>query len=303
MILTVTANPAVDRVYFVDEFEIGEVYRPFDMKVSAGGKGLNVARVAKLLGEDVAAAGFLGGSGGGFIADAVEKLGITDRFTRINGETRTCVNISVGGKSGEILEPGPEVSAAEVEKFIADFALEIERHDALTISGSAPRGVPSDFYVKLIEIANAKGKKVILDTSGDALEAGIAAKPFMVKPNRFELSKLLGAEADVRGGLKALAGMGVALPVVSLGKDGAMAYVEGEFFKFSTPDVPVVNAVGSGDSFVAGVAVGVSRGMSPLDAVKLGMACGTANTQFAQTGMVSQELVNQFFKQIEVEEC
>ena len=119
MILTVTANPAIDIVYFVDEFKMGEVHRPFKMTCSAGGKGINVSRVASIMGESVTAMGFVGGNNGAFIQSEMEKLGIKNMFTEIKGETRKCVNISdASGKSGEILESGPEISKDEEERFL-----------------------------------------------------------------------------------------------------------------------------------------------------------------------------------------
>ena len=114
MILTVTANPTIDRVYFVDDFEFGKVHRVESVARSAGGKGINVARVATIIGSQTGAMGFVGGYTGEFIKSEVEKQGIKNLFTQIEGETRTCVNISdESGKSGEILESGPEISEEE----------------------------------------------------------------------------------------------------------------------------------------------------------------------------------------------
>jgi len=122
VILTVTANPAVDIVYFVDKFEMGEVSRPLNMTYTAGGKGLNVARVASILGIKTAARGFVGGYNGEFITSEIEKLGIKNLFTQITGETRKCINISdASGKSGEILETGPSITAYEKESFLKSY--------------------------------------------------------------------------------------------------------------------------------------------------------------------------------------
>ena len=303
MILTITANPAIDRVYFVDDFEIGEVHRPERMTYSAGGKGLNVARVSKFLGEDVICMGFTGGYNGKFIQNEVSKLGIINAFTEIRGETRVCVNISVkSGKSGEILEPGPEVFDDEISNFIIAFEENITKCDIISVSGSLPLGVPSDFYASLTEIAKKHNKKIIVDTSGDALLKVIEAKPFMIKPNKFELSKFLGRETDIKEALLLLNDKGIQFPLISLGKDGAAALIDGKFYKFSTPDIPVVNTVGSGDSTIAGICTAISRGEDYISAIKLGMACGTANTQFSQTGTVSRELAEKYYKEIKTEE-
>ena len=168
-------------------------------------------------------------------------------------------------------------------------------------SGSLPQGVDSDFYCRLTETARRNGKKIIVDTSGNALETVISAKPFMIKPNRDELSLLMGEDMDVRDALKALYEKGIELPFVTLGGDGGMLFDGRGFYKFCIPKVSVKNTVGSGDSTIGGIAVGLSRGMPIRDAVRLGMAAGVANTQFDRSGMVSIELVEEFYKEITVE--
>lgn len=306
MILTVTANPTIDRVYFVDDFEIGKVYRVGGASCSAGGKGINVARVAHIIGCETAAMGFVGGYAGAFIKTEVEKKGIRNLFTDIKGEPRTNVNISdKSGKSGEILEYGPEILNEEKEKFIKEFSANIDDYNIICVSGSLPRGLTSDFYKELVYIAKEKGKKIIVDTSGKALAEVLSAKPYMVKPNKDEVSCLMNMEVktdkDVKEALLFLYKEGIEVPFVSLGGEGAAAMVEGECYKFSTPKVEVVNAVGSGDSAVAGVASGLDMGYDIKDAIRLAMAAGTANTQFEQTGIVTKELVEKFFDEICIE--
>lgn len=308
MILTVTANPAIDRVYFVKDFVMGEVRRPISMTYSAGGKGLNVARVAKIMNASVGAMGFVGGYNGEFIKTEVEKLGIINEFTQIAGETRNCINISdENGASGEILEQGPVISEAEALSFLQSFEKALEKYDIIAVSGSLPKGLDSQFYCKMIECAKKQGKKIIVDTSGQTLKDVIKAKPYMVKPNRDELSAYLGKTieslSDVADSLKALKEEGIEIPLVSLGKDGAMAYVDGRTYKFTTPAVNVKNTVGSGDSTIAGIVTGLDRGMNIIDSIRLGMASGTANTQFEQTGLVCCELVEKYYKEIIVKEC
>lgn len=303
MILTISANPAIDRVYFVDSFQMGKIHRPLHTAYTAGGKGLNVARVARILGAEVAAMGFVGGYNGEFIKAEVEKLGISSRFTPIAGETRICINIADrSGRSGELLEPGPTIAESEAAQFLGEFRETISAYDVICASGSLPKGLDGEFYCRLVRLAREAGKKMIVDTSGKALEDVIRAKPYMVKPNRDELAKLLGAQTDVRDALRALHAQGIEVPLVTLGSSGAMAYIGGRFYRYTTPDIPVKNAVGSGDSTIAGIAVGLERGLAVRDAVRLGMAAGTANTQFGQTGMVSRELVAFYYKQIEVKE-
>lgn len=308
MILTITPNPAVDRVYFVDNLRIGEVNRPADTSFTAGGKGLNVARVANIIGSSVAASGFLGGYNGEFIRSEIKKLGIADAFLSIDKDTRICINITdrSTGESTELLEPGPKLEIAEYERFYEHLKKLAPLYDVVTISGSTPAGAPEDFYSKCVRIINEAEKTAIADTSGKSFTAALKEKPFMVKPNQYELASYLGQEItndkQCADALMSLAEAGVTLPAVSLGKDGCMALCDGRLLRFYSPKVSVVNTVGSGDSFIAGTAAGLDRGMSQKDALKLAMACGTANTQFMATGTVTRDLVESYYKQIEVKE-
>lgn len=306
MILTVTANPTIDRVYFIDNFEIGKVHRAKRISSSAGGKGINVSRVSKILGRKIGAMGFVGGYTGDFIEQEIEKMGIENLFTNIKGETRTCINISdANGESGEILEVGPEILEEEKNELLNKYSEYIENYDIICVSGSLPKGLTSDFYKDLIRIARKKGKKIIVDTSGKVLEEIIPQKPYMVKPNIDEVSELLGKEIsskeDMREALFYLFAKGVEVPFVTMGKDGAIALINGWCYRFLAPCVNVINAVGSGDSTVAGIAVALDLGYDIEKAIKLGMASGIANTQFEQTGIVTKELVEEFYSKVKVE--
>ncbi len=302
MILTITANPAVDVAYFVEKFEMGDIHRPLKTVATAGGKGLNVARVATVLGEKVTAMGFVGGSNGAFIQAEVNRLGIRNSFTEIAGETRRNTDIiDAAGKTGEILEAGPVITADEEARFFEQYTKEIKCHDFICASGSLPQGLDGEFYCRLIRTARENGKRILADTSGSALEKVLEAKPFMIKPNEDELSRLFGGDVDIKDALRRLYAEGIEVPLVTLGGNGAMFYDGEHFYRLVIPKIEIKNTVGSGDSTVAGIAVGLCRGMAVCDAVKLGMASGMANTQFEQTGTVSSELVERFYGQIRVE--
>ncbi len=307
MILTVTLNPTIDRVYFLDTFETGKVMRVQNAICSAGGKGINVARVANILGCKTSAMGYVGGYTGEFIKAEMESLGIKNLFTDISGVTRTCVNLSdKSGKSSEILEAGPEITEEEKARFISEFTSVIRDYSIIVVSGSLPKGLAPDFYKELVKIAKDNHKKIIVDTSGKALEEILESKPYMVKPNNDEVSDLLGKEVntddEIKEALRYLKEKGVEIPFVSLGKDGAAALIDGKAYRFVPPTVKAVNTVGSGDSSVAGVSAGIDMGYDLISAFKLGMAAGSANTLFEQTGYVTKELVDSIFKQVAVNE-
>ena len=245
MIITVTANPAVDRVYRIDKFSMGEVHRPDKITVSAGGKGINVARVAKTLDAQVLALGFIGGHTGEYIEKCVKELGIECDFTKIKGITRTNVNITDrNGKSGEILETGPEILCREKEAFFNSFKKAIEKECIVVVSGSLPKGLDSSFYCEMIQLCHKKSRKIIVDTSGSTLVDIMKQKPFMVKPNKDELCFIFGkniqSDDDIKSCLLEMKDMGVDVPFATMGKDGAMALIDSRFIKYSIPNTFIV---------------------------------------------------------------
>ncbi len=193
MILTVTMNPSVDTRYQLDELVIDDVNRVTPEK-TAGGKGLNVARVLGQLGDDVVATGLLGGHMGAYMAELMDANGINNDFVPIKGETRICLNILHAGNQTELLESGPTIAPEELDAFTAKFTELAGKADVVTISGSLPRGVEADYYAKITGIAENAGAKVLLDTSGASLEAALKSeiKPELVKPNLTEINGLLG---------------------------------------------------------------------------------------------------------------
>jgi tagatose 6-phosphate kinase len=303
-ILAINLNPAIDKVYAIDDFAVGGVFRPREMTATAGGKGSNVARVSHLLGETVIATGFIGGGNGRFLAAKTRESGVDAQFMQIEAESRICIAVMDQKRhtSTEILEAGPTITPAQCEQFVAHYQRLFEDCRVVTASGSLPRGVPADFYRKLIAQAKTKNIRFILDSSGAALAAGLQELPFMIKPNLEEAEKLVGRDLttleDRAMAVWQLRQKGVELPCITLGKNGCIAALTDGVYHFFSPTIEVLNTVGSGDSFVAGCAVGLVRNLPPPEIIRLGMACGMANTQFFATGMISLELVERFQKQI-----
>lgn len=289
MITTVTLNAAIDKLYRVDSFQMGKVNRVLSCTATAGGKGLNVARSASLLGESVLATGFCGGHNGAALKELMQADNILHRFTSIKGETRTCINvIDENGNSTELLEPGAAVSEQELQQFSLLFDDLLQRAQMVVLSGSLPRGCPSNYYAWLTKCAHNHGARVILDTSGDALREGIAAKPDLIKPNLEELEVLTGRridskEAAVQEALE-LHRSGIPFVVVSLGKAGALLACKEGVFEGVPPEVSVKNTVGCGDSMVAAFAVAISRDYSAEAALQLALCVSSANAMSDKTG-------------------
>ena len=305
MITTVTLNVAVDKAYVIGEFHQGEVMRVQKCTNTAGGKGLNVAKVAKQCGEEVLATGFAGGHAGAYIEQMLEEQKVAHDFVHTASETRSCINVlAADGSSTEFLEPGAPVSEEEKDRFIAKFDQIIDKSDVITISGSAPKGLPDDIYRQMIEAVKAKGKQVILDTSGRLLEQGIKAAPTMIKPNSDEIAALLGVGITNRGELivngKKLQGMGIEYVVISLGADGALVITADHVYHGQPPKITPVNTVGCGDSMVAAFAVGLARAYSVEECLKYAVSVSAANALTMATGHFEPEDQKRLYEQAEV---
>lgn len=306
MILVINLNASVDKRYTLSELTKGKVMRAASVDNTPGGKGIHVANVATILGEDCLTTGMLGGKSGEFIADRLEDYGIRQDFVRVAGETRSCLAIITDdGVQTEILEPGPQVSGAELEIFRQKYNELLEAADIIVASGSVPRGVPTDFYARLIQEARAAAKPFLLDTSGELLRQGIAARPFFIKPNRDEIEALTGrritTEAETAAEVRRFLEQGISLAVVSLGAQGSIAGYEGRLYRVTVPKIEAVNPVGSGDSYVAGIAAGLARGLAVEDVLKLAAACGTANAMEPESGFVRRAVVEELLGRIQVE--
>lgn len=306
MLLTVTLNTAVDKLYLVEDVRPDTVMRVKEVSNTAGGKGLNVSKVAALAGEPVRAMGFLGGFNGQYVRSLLRAQGIADDFVEIDAETRSCINIRnlATGKHTEYLEPGASVTRQNLDDFLQRFETALPDCDAVTISGSVPKGTPASFYGQLTYIAKAAGKPVILDTSGELLIHGVEAQPTMIKPNDDEIAQLLGEPVSGREALVAAAQRllqgGVSYIVVSMGKAGSLMVCEDGVFQGHTPDIPVVNTVGCGDSMVAGFAVGMLRGYSAAEMLKFATAISTANALTIQTGYFEQKDLQRLLGEVSV---
>lgn len=291
MITTVTLNTSIDKAYHMSEaIENGKVMRVASCRNTAGGKGLNVARVAALCGSDVTATGLVGGFNGAYLEALLDEDGIRHGFGHVKSETRSCINI-LDPKYGstEYLEPGRRVEEAEMRDFLENtFPEQIRDSDVVVFSGSAPEGAGDDIYAKLIRTVRDKDRRVILDTSGKLLAEGMKAIPDLVKPNKDELEALfqtkITSDADVIRYGKKIHEAGIPYVVISLGGDGAVMICEEGTFHAKSPKIDVVNTVGCGDSMVAAFAVAFERKMAPEEALRYAVSVGSANAMSPDTG-------------------
>lgn len=306
MITVITFNPSIDRLYKVDRFEVGSVQRASFVNPTAGGKGLNVSKVLNKLGEDINCIGFLGGFNGEYIKSELNKIGIESKFTQISGESRICLNIiNEKGISTEILEGGPQINEEEINRFENDLEKVLDNTKVLVASGSLPKGLPTDYYLKIGSICKEKNIKFILDSSGDSLKLALSSKPYLIKPNTDELEVLTGIKIsnvdDAIIAAKNLLSTGVENVCVSMGKDGMILLNENELYIVEIPKIDVINTVGSGDSCIAGLSVGILKGYSFENTLKLANACGMSNAMHLDTGDINLQHIEELISKIKVE--
>ena len=306
MILTVTANAAIDKRYVTDSFSAGSTNRMKGCAANAGGKGINVTRVASLIGEKVMSTGFLGGHAGKFIEERIHMRGVRSDFVWCEGESRTCINIWNESKreQTELLEPGLEVTDADCERLVRKFASLLLKCSVVTISGSMPKGATADLYKRMIHEAREYGKPVLLDTSGKLLEECLEAKPVLIKPNIDEIRMLTGRTlADREELVEAAADLharGIETVVISLGRDGSLVSCSEGIFDVKVPKIDAVNTVGCGDAMIAGFAAGISRGLPVEETIRLASAVSAANAMRIETGFVVKEDVESLLPRIEI---
>lgn len=306
MIITITPNPSIDVSYYMEEFQLDAVNRCYDYNKTAGGKGLNVSKVLKIIGEDLLATGFAGGKSGEFIEEGLKERNIKSRFIKIAGETRTSLAIQHEDTSTEIREAGPTISAEEEQEFLDLLKDLAEKADTFCISGSLPLGLDYSFMEKVLDIT--KDKKLIVDTSGENLHKIVfesTIKPYAVKPNLDEIMELTGLkkeELKIEEILKGDVFKDIPLVMVSLGKEGAVAKYKDSLYRMTVPVIEAVNSVGSGDSTIAGLAYGISHQLEIKETLKLAMSFGVLNALEKEIGYININHLEDMKEKIKVEE-
>ena len=282
MIYTVSANPALDLILTVPNIEFEVVLRAYEVRRGMGGKGFNVSRYLKALGVENVAVAFAGGYTGQALAAGLEAGGIHTEFVYLQGgETRTNVVIQEpnGRRHIKANQPGPTVSAADQDAFWARLDALVQPGDLWVLTGSLAPGLPVDFYAKAGKALQAQGAAFVLDTSGGALSAGLAARPALVKPNAVEAEEFTGHKIttpeDAARAAGAFLEAGAQRVILSLGKDGAVVAAGDERLHIQPPNVTVQTAVGAGDAVVAGAVWAMGRGLSLREIGVSGVAAGT----------------------------
>lgn len=306
MILCLNLNAAIDKTIVVSSFGINQIHRPESVVALAGGKGCNVARALKRLGEIPVVSGWVGGFAGQFIENELHLEKIRSDFIYTDYESRTCTSIldRENQTMTEIYEMGESVPVEKVNELRDHLLATIRNYQAITLSGSLPPGVPSDFYADLIGMARKENVLTFLDTSGDALRKGIEARPSFVKPNETEAKALLGLSSNepfdsVHAAVEISTKYATNV-LLSLGANGAVAAKAKEAMIVKSPCIEAKSAVGSGDCMLAGLVYGVLQGLAFEEAVVCGVAAGTANTLMIGAGQFKIEDFERLREQVHV---
>uniref|UniRef100_A0AAU2VR28 1-phosphofructokinase family hexose kinase n=1 Tax=Streptomyces sp. NBC_00008 TaxID=2903610 RepID=A0AAU2VR28_9ACTN len=308
MILTVTLNTALDLTYGVPALVPHASHRVTDLSERPGGKGINVARVLTALGHDSVVTGFAGGATGSVLRQLLADLpagraSLTDALVPVAGDTRRTLAVVDGttGDTTQFNEPGPHVTADEWTAFLRSYEELLTGADAVALCGSLPPGIHVGAYAELIRPARAAGVPVLLDTSGEPLRRGIAARPDLIKPNADELAQLTGSREPARATHDARR-RGAHTVIASLGPDGMLAVTPDGSWRAAPPAAVKGNPTGAGDSAVAGLLSSLVEGLSWPDRLRRAVALSTATVLAPTAGDFDRAAYEELLPRVAIEE-
>ncbi len=281
MIYTITFNPALDYIVTVDELKKGFVNRTSAEQILPGGKGINVSIVLNNLGIKNTALGFIAGFTGKEIEQRLKDMACDTDFVYISeGLSRINVKIKDGVET-EINGSGPNISSVDLD-ILYEMLSRLEEDDVLVFAGSIPKSLPDSIYSDIMAKLSSKGIRFVVDATGELLLNVLKYKPFLVKPNKYELAQMYHVDIKTREELiyygKKLHEEGATNVLISMGSEGAVLIDEyGQVHEAAAPDGNVINSVGAGDSMVAGFLTGYMENKNYIHALKMGIAAGSAS--------------------------
>ncbi len=285
MIYTLTPNPSIDRSLTIPEIRFNSVLRSQKVRLDWGGKGFNVSRSLQQFGIDSMAIAWVGGGSGKMLADGLQRMGIQTDFVWVDEETRTNTMI-IEADSGwhiKVNEPGAPISQGDVDQLFQKVEGYAKKGDLWILSGSLPPDVPATFYADLIKLLKTRGSRIVLDASGKPLQFGCQEAPFLVKINIPEASQLVGfginGPEDAKRAALPFLRMGVTVFSLTMGEDGLLLATQKEMVYASAPKINVRNAVGSGDSLLAGLIYAQGQGMGLVESARWAVATGSASVE------------------------
>jgi 1-phosphofructokinase/tagatose 6-phosphate kinase len=309
MIITVTLNAAIDKSLSVPNFKIGRRHRTVDQRTTAGGKGVNIARTLKDLGQPVIATGFAGGATGTHIVEQLTGESILNDFVRIRDESRTNTSVldPTTGEQTEVNERGPLVSAQEIELFRNKLVYLARGAAIVVFAGSLPRGVEPELYATLIKDLERSDVTTVVDTDGEPLRQAVRAEPDVVSPNVLEAEELVGhefaGEEERSQAVAEIVGLGPKEAIMTL-PDGCFAQlmVDGQSVMKRARIEPreLVAKRGSGDAFLAGYLAARYEGRPPDHCLRFGVACGAESTARQAAGLIDAKEARRLMGDVEL---
>jgi len=278
MIYTITLNPAIDKTVYVENLKVNQLNRVKESCQSVGGKGINVSKALKVLNSDSIAMGIVAGATGDFLISELNKAGITCRFQKVAGITRTNLKIINDDRQlTEVNEAGPWVSKQEIQQFQTELLSKVVKDDVVVLSGSVTTNVSKDVYYQLTLLLKEVGCKVIMDADGELFASGVSALPTLIKPNAYEICQYFKVEEtnDVKilaGLADKLLALGIEYVVISLGSQGALFFSKEGSYQVLALDVEVNSTVGAGDAMVAGLTKALAEKLDYVEMIKLAVA-------------------------------
>ena len=307
MILCLGTTPVFQRSMTFERVRIDGVNRAVETRDYASGKSLNVARVLHTLGRDALAVGFAGGSRGKMILEDLDAAGIRHDFVTVAAETRQCVTVidRASGSATELVEESKPVTQADWHALQEKLEQHLRQSSLWVFSGTLTPRAPPDFYARWLPLAREIGAQAIIDAKGEPLRLALKVGNAIFKLNREEFADTLGTElsddAELVRAIRENIPPGGML-IITLGKAGAMGSDGRRVFRVHSPPVVSISAVGSGDSFSAGLGVALEEGRPLNEALQLAAACGAANAMTAYAGRLSRIEVGKLFALARVEQ-
>lgn len=300
-------NPTIDKTVEVRTFVLGGTNRAEAVRLEAGGKAINVARVLRILGGDPKVTGLVYKNDGDVIRNALEEHSIFFDFHEREGSARQNLKIvdTDSGSVTEVNEPGREVAVELLERIADELVDTAFQGDAAVLSGSLPANAPSDYYARLVERLHGKQVQVYLDASGDAFREAVEKGPYLIKPNLQELQELTGKEIRTIGEVTEAARdlikrCGIKYVIVTFGAKGALAVNAQASAYASGLDLHVGSTVGAGDAFVAGLLA--AEGASLVDMLKSGAAAAAGSVVQKGTQPGTKQQYQEYLTQIVIDE-
>lgn len=305
MIITLTVNPAIDRTISVDRLVFEDRAYIKSSRESAGGRGINASFVIHCFGGETKAIVPAGGESGSHFEDLVKASGFELIVVPVRSGVRR--NLIITDKQGltiKLNEPGTSLEKLELTRLEKEIRARLGKASWLLICGSLPPGVPARFYAQLITLARKQGVKTLLDADGEALEAGIAAKPTVVKPNQQEAERLLNTALLTRThflqAVQRIQKMGAESVILTLGTQGAVGAVDHQMVEVVPPRVNGIAPIGAGDALAAAFAWAMERRHDFRDALRWGVAAGTASARLPGMRFANLAETEEIYKQVDI---